>query len=74
MDLHFGFIDILCEDHLRANAFQKDFIAIFPHSNVVNVPQLGPEPDTWHKNQWSFKVFQTLLDFGFFLVIFVQVL
>ena len=35
MDLHFGFIDILCEDHSRANAFQKDFIAIFPHYKVV---------------------------------------
>ena len=62
MDLHFDFIDILCEDHLRANAFQKDFIAIFPHSNAVNVRQLDLVPDTFH--QWSFKLFQTLLDIG----------
>ena len=48
MDLHFSFIDILCEDHLGANAFQKDFIAIFPRYNILNVRQLDLDRTTGH--------------------------
>ena len=40
IDLLLGFVDILHKDHSRANAFQKHFIAIFPHYGAVNVEQL----------------------------------